>query len=233
MDLLPIVEKRISRRTYQPTPLTDKDPSSLQMIIERYSGPGYRMQIYEGNLKAHYGLFSGVNTVILMIADKKDPYSEEKLGYYGELVVLEATALGLGTCWMGMYNTKSAPISLAEDEYIALAITIGYVEAPKMKERLIRKVAHRKTKSIEELTNIEKKPPEWFVKGMEAVQLAPSAMNRQPVTFTCRDDLVTASVSDISTHAMAIDLGIAKAHFALGAGGSWEWGNGEKFNKND
>ncbi|NDV70465.1 hypothetical protein, partial [Dysgonomonas sp. 25] len=46
-----------------------------------------------------------------------------------------------------------------EDEYIALAITIGYVEGPKMKERLIRKVAHRKTKSIEELTYMNNQLP--------------------------------------------------------------------------
>lgn len=233
MDLLEAAKTRVSRRTYRPIPLADGDRAALQAAIDRHAGPGYRMEIVQGSMKASYGLFSGVQNVMLMIADNGDPHAEEKLGYFGELVVLEATALGLGTCWMGMYDTKSAPITLRENERVVIAITTGYVDAPKAKEKLIRSVARRKVKSIDQLSRTDSAPPAWFTRGLEAAQIAPSAVNRQPVTFACLNGVTTASVEDIAAHAMAIDLGIAKAHFALGAGGTWDWGNGGRFTKDE
>lgn len=231
MDLLEAAKVRTSRRTYRPVPLTDKDKAALQAVIDRYSGSGYRMEIVQGSVKAGYGLFSGVQNVILMIAEHSDPDAEEKLGYFGELVVLEATAQGYGTCWMGMYDTKSAPVTLRENEHVVIAITIGYVDAPKLKDKLIRSVVRRKGKSMEQLTRTDSNPPDWFIRGVEAAQAAPSAVNRQPVIFAYQNGVTMASVEDITAHAMAIDLGIAKAHFALGAGGTWNWGNAGTFVK--
>lgn len=233
MNLLEAARIRTSRRTYRPIPLADKDKAALQAVIDRYSGMGYRMEIVQGSLKAGYGLFSGVQNTILMIADNSDPHAEEKLGYFGELVVLEATALGYGTCWMGMYDTKSAPVTLGENEHVAIAVTIGYVDKPRAKERLIRSAARRKAKSIEQLSRTDSAPPDWFIRGVEAAQIAPSAVNRQPVIFEYQNGITTASVKDIAAHAMAIDLGIAKAHFALGAGGTWDWGSGGRFAKDE
>ena len=46
---------------------------------------------------AHYGKFSGVKNYIAVIG-KKDSDLQEKCGYYGEKVVLEAQRLGLNTC---------------------------------------------------------------------------------------------------------------------------------------
>ena len=43
---------------------------------------------------------------------------------------------------------------------------------------------------------------------------------------------VTASIIDISFSGMALDIGIAKLHFELGAGGGvWDCGNGAVFHK--
>jgi hypothetical protein len=73
--------------------------------------------------------------------------------------------------------------------------------------------------------------PDWFLSGMQAVQKAPSAINRQPVMFSYKDGVVTASVEDIDGEGFAFDLGIAKLHFEIGAGGgAWEFGNGAEFN---
>ena len=72
--------------------------------------------------------------------------------------------------------------------------------------------------------------PDWFLAGMEAVQKAPSAVNRQPVMFSYQEGIVTASVKDIEGDGFAFDLGIAKLHFEIGVGGgTWEFGNGAEF----
>ena len=68
--------------------------------------------------------------------------------------------------------------------------------------------------------------PEWFLQGMDAVHLAPTARNLRPFVFKYKDGQVTASIT-IPTETAIIDLGIAKFHFELGARvGSWDYGNG-------
>ena len=93
-------------------------------------------------------------------------------------------------------------------------------------------MTHRKIKAAEELYDADAPVPGWLKSGIAAVQKAPSAVNRQPVTFMYKNNVVTASVKDISISGMALDLGIAKLHFELGAGGgSWAWGNGAAFQR--
>ncbi|MDR1465486.1 MAG: nitroreductase family protein [Oscillospiraceae bacterium] len=231
MTLLEAIDVRVSRRTYKPEPLTESDAWKIQAALDEYAQPRMRMALAEANLKASYGLFSGVRNSILLLARDGDPTAKERLGYFGELVVLRAAAMGLGTCWMGMYDKSACPVALAEDEYLVLAINVGYVEAPRGKEKLLHGVVKRKTKSVEQLSVTDSAPPDWFVAGVRAAQKAPSAVNRQPVTFAYQNGAVTAAVKGYDGSYEAIDLGIAKAHFALAAGGTWEWGNGGAFTK--
>ncbi|MBQ9179184.1 MAG: hypothetical protein IJ132_00085 [Firmicutes bacterium] len=60
---------------------------------------------------------------------------------------------------------------------------------------------------------------------------APSAQTRQPVKFHCDGEAVTARVKEENRYDL-VDLGIAKLHFEIGAGGgTWEFGNGGLFTK--
>jgi hypothetical protein len=78
----------------------------------------------------------------------------------------------------------------------------------------------------------EEPVPEWFTSGITAAQKAPSALNRQPVLFTYKDGMAAASVPDIVGQGFALDLGISKLHFEIGAGGGfWKFGNGQGFVK--
>ena len=70
--------------------------------------------------------------------------------------------------------------------------------------------------------------PKWFINGLEAVKKAPSAVNRQPVKFIYKEGAVQAFVED-SYKFDLVDLGIAKAHFSIATGGSFEIGNYGKF----
>ena len=87
---------------------------------------------------------------------------------------------------------------------------------------------HRRTKTAEQMFTASGPPPGWFMAGVPAAALAPSAMNRQPVTFCWKDDRATATVPD-STPMEKVDLGVAKLHFELAANGRFEWGNGGAF----
>jgi hypothetical protein len=122
---------------------------------------------------------------------------------------------------------------LKEGDCIICVVTIGCVpEELSIREKFIYKLTHRQTKTAEQMYKSDSPVPDWFLSGMEAVKAAPSAVNRQPVMFEYKDNNVTAAVRDIAIEGLALDLGIAKLHFEIGAGsGTWDFGNGARFIK--
>lgn len=58
--------------------------------------------------------------------------------------------------------------------------------------------------------------PAWFAKGMEAVMLAPTAMNQQKFKFILEGDRVEAVAT--GGFYSKIDLGIVKYHFEAVSG---------------
>lgn len=230
MDLMEAIQVRTSRRTYLETPISEDKVKRLEEKINEVNKPGrlgLKLILKEpsafNKFRKTYGMFKGVQNYILLIG-KTEPDVKEKLGYYGEQLVLLATRLGLGTCWVGgTFDRSIGSAYLKADETFCGVILLGNVEEEKSwKERLISKVTHRKTKAIEEMMKAEGEVPEWFLSGMKAVQKAPSAVNAQPVTFTYQQGIVSAYASGKLGHEK-IDLGIAKLHFEIGAGGgTWE-----------
>ena len=62
-------------------------------------------------------------------------------------------------------------------------------------------------------------PPEWFMKGMEAALLAPTAVNQQKFKFILHPGKVVETKTFVSPWGYTrIDLGIVKYHFEIGAG---------------
>ena len=232
------IDKRQSRRKYLDKPLELDRVEMLQSCIDAFhKDEKVKMQLVLNNgdafngFRKSYGLLSGVQNYIALIAEPNDVLAMEKLGYFGECLVLQATNMGLGTCWVAAFDRKSCNASLEGDEQVLCAIAIGYApDAFSAKEKLIRWGTHRKTKSIEQMYVSNTPPPDWFIRGMEAVQKAPSAVNRQPVVFIYENGKVSAAVDDIVGESYAFDLGIAKLHFELGVGsGRWMFGNGGAF----
>jgi len=227
-DLLDAISHRCSRRKYKPKALEVSAAETLQDLITEYCGKeNLKIRLITANgdafngFRKSYGMFSGVCNYIALIGNKTDIIGLEKLGYYGELLVLNATMLGLGTCWVGgTFDRGACPVDLDADESVVCAITVGYVEQEmSVKEKLIRWGAHRKSKTEEQMYISDSQIPDWFKSAVAAVSMAPSAINRQPVTFSYIDGTVTASVNNIVGDGYAFDLGIAKLHFELGAGG--------------
>jgi hypothetical protein len=220
------------------------DPSQLTKLkseIEHCNNEsGLSIQLVEDGSEAFsgfnlgYGMFQGVRSYLALVGKTSDDHLKEKAGYYGEKLVLEATKLGLGTCWVGgTFNRNRCACNLQEDETLALIITIGAIPAKKpFRENAIYKLAHRGTKSLEQLYTADAQVPDWFLNGMKCVQKAPSAVNLQPVLFHFEKGTVWAEVKNASSYQL-VDLGIAKLHFELGAGnGSFERGNRGKYSIN-
>lgn len=172
-------------------------------------------------------MFTNVRSLILMKGKKDDKDLKEKVGYYGEDLVLSITDLGLGTCWVGGTFDKDE-LTVNDREELACVVVVGKVAAPSLKEKMMRSATHRKVKSMEERIISDQPLPQWVQNGMEAVLLAPSAKNTQKAIFKYENNILSAQIAD--DYAMdLIDLGIAKKHFDLEAGGTFELGNGGIF----
>ena len=73
-----------------------------------------------------YGKFSGV-TNYLVITGKKDSTFDERVGYYGEMLVLYAQTLGLNTCWAGLsYRKVANTFTLRDGDSLSCMIALGY-----------------------------------------------------------------------------------------------------------
>lgn len=235
MNIKEAIEVRSSRRTYTNQAIEATKVEKLKNLIEQINlESGLHLQLYINNgdafsgLKMSYGMFKNVSNYIALVGNKKDEDLVEKLGYYGEKLVLEATMLNLGTCWVGgTYDKKSCKYVVNENETLLGIITLGYSpESRPLKERMVYSIIRRKTKLIQEMLTSDMKNPAWILHGMEAVQKAPSAINQQPVRFLYKDGKLTAEVTEKLGYEK-MDLGIAKLHFEIGSDycGQWNWGN--------
>lgn len=172
-----------------------------------------------------YGMFHGVRALLLLKGDRQLPHVREKIGYYGEILVLEATALGLGTCWVGGTFDRTL-LSLPEGEELVCVVPVGKVRSEAtLKERMIRGAVHRKSKTIDQLLQADESISPKLRHAMELVQRAPTARNLQKVSFTLKNGEISAHVPDDYPMDL-VDLGICKLHFELGFGGKFAWGNG-------
>lgn len=228
---------RISRRTYLNKAWTQDELDKLHDMIQQVNkDSGLNIEFLAKGRKAFasvkftYGMFKNVNSILLLKGKKDDSNLLEKVGYYGESLMLDITDMGLGSCWIGGTYDRNQ-LSINETEELVCVILVGYVPELTLKEKIMRSTIFKRRKSIEKRSNCDTDMPKWMIKGMEAVILAPSALNSQKPFFELRDGKVYASVEN--TYKMdLIDLGIAKKHFDQEADGKFELGNPGLFKKN-
>lgn len=235
MNITEAMEIRKSRRSYLGTPLERSKAALLKSRIDEYNHRSELTIRFVENgsaafagIRKSYGMFKGVRSLFIMKGPATDPHLKEKIGYYGELLILEATALGLGTCWVGGTFDASG-IRKRPDEELVCVITVGNVpDEETFREKMIQKAVHRKSKSIGQMSEVIGEMPLWMKRGMKAVQKAPSTRNTQKVLFLYKAGVLRASVPDTYRFDL-VDLGIAKLHFQLAAGGKFELGNSGRY----
>lgn len=214
MSTINAIYDRHSVRQYQNQPLSKEVIHALRSEIDACNQEsGLHIQLVTNEPKAfdsfmaHYGKFKGVTNYLALIG-KKESSLEEKCGYYGEKLVLFVQELGLNTCWVAMtYSKIKTAFQVEKGEKLCIVIALGYGETQGLPH---------KSKSMEEVIQLDRPAPEWFQKGVEAALLAPTAMNQQKFLF--RLDKNRVSVKAGFGFYTKIDMGIVKYHFEIGAG---------------
>ena len=227
MTIQEAIEARHSVRAYKDLPLSEEIVRLLEDELMKLNNEGQlhiqlicnEPKAFQGTM-AKYGKFCNANNYLVM-AGKKAEDLDERIGYYGEHLVLLAQTLGLNTCWVGLsYSKVPGTYVLEEGEKIACYIAIGYGET---------QGSGHKIKTVEQVSNASDITPSWFKKGIEAALLAPTAVNQQNFSFEyvgMSNNLhqVRAKKGFSMIGYTQMDLGIAKYHFEVGAGKvNFEW----------
>ena len=212
MDLLTAMRQRHAVRTYIQKPLDGDVLKQLEAEIElcnKKSGLGIKLITNELKLfsskVAQYGRFRGVENYILMSGPKSSDLTE-MCGYYGQHLALKAQQLGLNTCWVAMmaYTKLPAGVKVNQGDKLVIVITVGYGTT--------QGVPH-KSKTPQQISNIDSSSPQWFADGIEGALLAPTALNQQKFYFELKGDKVKAVAKP--AFYSRLDLGIAKYQFEL------------------
>ncbi len=213
MDIIKLIKERHSVRQYKNKEIElEKQQILNELIAEINKANSLNIQIFYNesncfnNILAHYGKFSGVQNYI-SLTGKKSPNLNEKLGYYGEKIVLKAQELGLNTCWVAMTHGKSKANVRPNEKEVCL-ISIGY--------GLNQGISH-KNKAINKVSNYTEGMPDWFLKGVQSALLAPTAMNQQKFYFELTDNCIVKTKAGTGFYTK-LDLGIAKYNLEIGSG---------------
>ena len=185
-----------------------------------------------------YGFISGAKRYVVG-AVKGSPCAMEDLGYCFEKVILAATGLGLGTCWLGgTFNRANFArrINVSDDEVVPAISPIGYARDKRtVRERFLRRLAKSdQRKPWEELffdggmnTPLARGSAGKYAAVLDCVRLGPSASNNQPwrivrqstqsafhfyLKRTWGYDKFNARID-----LQRVDMGIAMCHFELAA----------------
>ena len=181
--------------------------------------------IFSG-IRGGYGVIKGAPAYLAFIAQPQAAESYAQLGYIGEAAILEATSLGLGTCWVsGTFDPQAAAadLELAAEERLVAVSPLGYPQSVKsLTEKVMSGFAgSHKRKPMQQICTGEplSKWPVWAVKAVEAARIAPSAMNRQPWIFHYNGQTLSLETagSGGGNFSKRLDCGIALRHMEIGA----------------
>jgi nitroreductase len=254
-SIIEIIKKRKSVRTYLDCAIDEALISKLEDAVtevnEQMKCKG-RIALLKGfgndagvpQKLGTYGFITGAKTFLIGIIDKEENNALE-FGYWFEKIILHATDLNLGTCWLGGTFKRDDFIKAAElkdGEVIAVVSPVG---KPKEKKRVLESamraaVGADKRKLWPQLffESTCMKPLLTYQAGayeqaLEMVRLSPSASNKQPWRvllkdnayhfFLCKTKGYPQSIYDMQKN----DIGIAMCHFELtakelGLRGSWK-----------
>lgn len=223
MTIKEAIKKRHTVRKYTDRAIPQEIAAQLkERIAENNEKYHLSMKLVTENTEAFGAvlklvLAKGVRNYIVLAGNETEGL-DEKLGYCGADIMLYAQTLGLNTWWIGgTYSRKATrkTAGLKEAEKLAGIIAVGYGAA--------QGVPH-KSKKPEDISSYKGTAPEWFKNGVDAVLLAPTALNRQ--AFMIRGEGSTVFMTCDNGAFSGIDLGIGKYHFEVGAGKeNFRWGS--------
>jgi nitroreductase len=247
-SLFAIVPRRASYRSYRAAPEQAERLTALAAAVAAppaapFGTPVRIVVIRDFDPQAHevkklgtYGVIRGATSFLVGLMPP-GPHGHEDLGYVFEWAILQATDLGLQTCWLGGTLQRDAFARAARataGEIVPVVSPVGIAaERRSLIDRTFRLFAGSKDrKPFTELfftgdfaTPLPEAPDAPFARALALVRLAPSASNRQPwrvlhdpARAACHFYLARSpgyqKLWDVDLQ--RIDLGIAMCHFALG-----------------
>ena len=205
-----LIRNRHSVRKYKDIPLKEDDIILINKILEEINKNdlSFKLMTNENvfNLILGYGFIKNCKNYIVL-SGKDNDNLEEKVGYYGELLVLKLLEIGINSCFVGgTYKKKKVNYDLPNKHKIVMVLAIGYG---------IDNGNKAKTKTFNEVS-LTKDVPDWYKNGIDMVLLAPSAINQKKWKFEFVKPNFVRAISG-GNHFPKVDLGIAKLHFEIGA----------------
>lgn len=243
-----LIRQRYSCRKYRKTPISEEACRALADFITRlpagpFNAPN-RFQLVVATSQDHtalrglgtYGFIQNAPGFIIG-ATRGAEKDLEDFGYRMEEIILHATGLGLGTCWLGGTFTRSSfsrKIAAVNGEIIPAVCAVG-VSSLELSDAQIDLTRDRLGWDDLFFERIFGAPlmvecAGAYATPIEMVRLAPSASNKQPWRIVMQDncwhfyirrtkgyrEMAVSRFTGIADM-QRIDLGIAMAHFELAA----------------
>ncbi|ACL02836.1 nitroreductase [Desulfatibacillum aliphaticivorans] len=245
VSVIDLIEKRCSWRSFSGASLPVDAKQKMEEFLADPGTPPFRSQTrfelvdagVDGakRVPGTYGVIKGARDFIVGVV-KPGPNNLEDYGYLFEKAILFATALDLGTCWMGgtlRHTIFAEKIRLQKDEVLPCICPVG-LRAPRktlVDAMFAAGAGSKKRKAWPELffhndfsSPLTQKAAGEYSTPLEMVRLAPSASNRQPWRIIDSDSgfhlFLTrnkAYKNIFKADLQRIDMGIAMCHFELSA----------------
>lgn len=213
MSEIDAIKERHSVRNYEAKKIEADKVEKIRAKIEELNKEGnLHLQFMEDAGKTYNKLFNKVAGLgsapsVIACVGIDDETLEQRVGYYGEKLVLFIQELGLNTCWAGTFNQKNIGAEVGDDEKLVISIAVGYGKD---------KGKPHKSKSPEQVIEAKGDRPYWFNKGVDMALLAPTAINQQKFVIRLNED-ESVDFVDKGGIFSQVDLGIVMCHFEIGA----------------
>ncbi len=260
--IVEIIQNRYSCRTYEERPIAADTRRHLSDVAASIgsgpfgNSPRFELIAATGQDRVAlkglgtYGFIRGA-TGFIVGAMREAQNSSEDYGYLMELIILHATDLGLGTCWLGGSFTKSsfaAKIGARDHEIVPAVVAVGYIaERPRAVDTLVRRAASSDQRlpwkdlffNDSFSTPLSREEAGEHAVPLEMLRLGPSASNKQPWRVVKAGDTWHFFMARTRGYGQGIfmrnwskgdmqrlDMGIAMCHFEqtareLGLEGRW------------
>ena len=213
MSEIDAIKERHSVRNYEAKKIEADKVEKIRAKIEELNKEGnLHLQFMEDAGKTYNKLFNKVAGLgsapsVIACVGIDDETLEQRVGYYGEKLVLFIQELGLNTCWAGTFNQKNIGAEVGDGEMLVISIAVGYGK---------HKGKPHKSKSPEQVIEAKGDRPYWFNKGVDMALLAPTAINQQKFVIRLNED-ESVDFVDKGGIFSQVDLGIVRCHFEIGA----------------
>ncbi len=211
MNIVDTIPMRHSVRHFLEKPVHPAKIGQLSFVAEQCNQSyGLHLQLITEDPEVFAGQKTFENAVnyIALVGPKG---SQEALGYCGEMLVLKAQSVGLNTCWVaGTYHKRKVKAVLDKGEKLYGVIPFGYGKTPGKPH---------KPRKLGRYIRAEDPLPQWFLAGVCAAMLAPTALGLQSFKFILRGDHSVKLRS--YGFCRKLNRGILKYHFEQGAGGDF------------